>query len=66
MPEVIRDPRRNRAECSEDECDSDSDHEDRTEGTTASPQEDIERHSEQESEPEPAVTSTLSTGAFPT
>jgi len=64
--EVIRDPRGNGAECSEDDCDSDSDYEVRAEGTTPSPREDIERHSEQESEPELAVTSALSTGAFPT
>lgn len=69
MPEVIGDSRGSGTECSEDECDSDSDYEEvggmrasAWEGETGGPSPE----QEPEPEPEPAVTATLSTGAFST
>ena len=62
--QVISDPRRNGVECSEDECDSDSDYENTPEGTQDSAREDTGSHSEQESKP--GLTATLSAGAFQT
>lgn len=63
--QVIGDPGQDKAEPSEDECDSDSDYEDAVEGILVSVRESAELHeSEQESKPEPVAT--LSAGAFTT